>query len=155
MVKPLRALTSEQETGGDVAAADDALPPAQGDIPAATWRLLQEAGHVAAERLHDLLANDKGWKRLKPADQARLIELAFNRAYGPPIKRQARLELSGRVSDAVADSLASLSAIDLPEYGRSANLATAEQAQDVAEGVDTGEAPSARQRAAQRRARKI
>jgi hypothetical protein len=76
--------------------------------------LLQSAGHTAAERLDELLRSS-GFKRLRPSEQAKLIELALNRAYGPPIKREMSVTLSGNVSDAVAASLARLSAYDLPE----------------------------------------
>jgi hypothetical protein len=99
------ASDSPQEAAGS-------RPP---DIPPETWQALQDAGHSAAERLRDLL-QAKAFERLKPSDQARLIELALNRAYGPPIKREMSLTLSGNVSDAVAASLARLSAVDLPEF---------------------------------------
>ena len=84
------------------------------NIPPATWEALSEAGHVAAERLLDLLQS-KSFERLKSGDQARLIELALNRAFGPPIKREMSLTLSGTVSDAVAESLSNLASVDLPE----------------------------------------
>jgi hypothetical protein len=93
------------------------------NIPPATWQALSEAGHVAAERLLDLLQG-KSFERLKAGDQARLIELALNRAYGPPIKREMSLTLSGTVSDAVAESLSNLASVDLPEmatHGRKAH----------------------------------
>tara|TARA_R110000823_G_scaffold5692_6_gene22457 strand:- start:251 stop:634 length:384 start_codon:yes stop_codon:yes gene_type:complete len=84
------------------------------NIPPATWAALSEAGHVAAERLLSLLQGP-AFMRLKAGDQARLIELAMNRAYGPPIKRELSLSLSGQVSDAVAESLGRLAGAELPE----------------------------------------
>jgi hypothetical protein len=102
----------EEETDAP-AAASDGRPTT---IPPDVWTQLQAAGATAAERLADLLAS-KAFERLKPPDQARLIELALNRAYGPPIKREMTLSLSGNVSDAVAASLARLSSADLPELG--------------------------------------
>tara|TARA_R110002167_G_scaffold74809_6_gene209113 strand:- start:1162 stop:1569 length:408 start_codon:yes stop_codon:yes gene_type:complete len=83
-------------------------------IPPNVWVLLQSAGERAAGKLNDMLSSIK-FDRLKPTEQARLVELALNRAYGPPIKREMSLQLTGNVSDAVAASLASLSATDLPE----------------------------------------
>lgn len=83
-------------------------------IPAETWALLRSAGHTAAERL-DTMLKSSSFNRLKASDQARLVELALNRAYGPPVKREMSLTLSGDVSDAVATSLARLSSVDLPE----------------------------------------
>jgi hypothetical protein len=84
-------------------------------IPPEVWQDLQGAASMAAQRLRDLIEK-KSFERLKPSDQARLIELAFNRAYGPPIKREMSLTLSGTVSDAVAESLGRLAASDLPEF---------------------------------------
>ena len=94
----------------------DPEPPAERpqNIPPAAWAALQEAGVAAAERLRDMLAS-KAFERLKAGDKARLIELALTRAYGPPIKREMTLSLSGNVSDAVAASLSRLAAADLPE----------------------------------------
>ena len=102
------------------------------NIPAATWSALQEAGHEAAERLRDLIQSPR-FERLKPGDQARLIELALTRAYGPPIKREMTLSLSGNVSDAVAESLGRLASADLPEMGQ-------ERRKRSGEGSDTGDA---------------
>ena len=83
-------------------------------IPPAVWALLQEAGSVAAGRLLDLL-HSKAFERLKVGDQTRLIQLALDRAYGPPIKREMSLTLSGTVSDAVSEALAAHAGLDLPE----------------------------------------
>ena len=68
----------------------------------------------------------KSFERLKPADQARLIEMALNRAYGPPVKREMTLSLSGTVSDAVAESLGRLAAADLPELRQDRRKRTSE-----------------------------
>lgn len=102
--KPEEALSSLPEARSD----------RRGDVPPETWAALSKAGHSAAQRLLELIEG-RGWSSLKPGDKARLIELALTRAYGPPVQRTASLELRGTVSDAVADSLAKLSAIDLPE----------------------------------------
>jgi len=94
---------------------DNARPTS---IPAEAWEALQEAGHAAAERLRELITA-RSFERLRPAEQARLIALALDRAYGPPVKREMTLSLSGDVTDAVADSLARLSGADLPETRKS------------------------------------
>lgn len=91
--------------------------PAPSGIDPETWATIQQAGSAAAVRLLELIEGP-GWRSLKASDKAALIRLAFDRAYGPPVQRQATLTLSGSVSDAVADSLARLSAADLPETGR-------------------------------------
>jgi len=107
MTQPITILPAEPPN-----IAADARPDA---IPAEAWEALQEAGQRASERLRDLIAG-KSFERLKPADQARLIQLALDRAYGPPVKREMSLTLSGSVSDAVAESLARLASSDLPEF---------------------------------------
>ena len=83
-------------------------------IPAHVWQTLQDSGAMAAQRLSDLL-HGKSFERLKVGDQTRLIQLALDRAYGPPIKREMSLQLSGTVSDAVAESLGRLASTELPE----------------------------------------
>jgi len=91
---------------------DEGRPDA---IPPEAWAALQEAGQAAAERLRDLIAA-KSFERLRPSEQARLIQLALDRAYGPPVKREMSLTLSGNVSDAVAESLGRLASAELPEF---------------------------------------
>lgn len=119
------------DIGDHAPEATDAPSDRPSTIPAEVWAALQDAGQAAAERLRDLL-KAKAFERLKPGDQARLIELALNRAYGPPIKREMTLSLSGNVSDAVAASLARLSASDLPEFGQ-------KRRNVPSEGSDTGQ----------------
>lgn len=104
--------STTSDKGSDVAPKPDS-------VPAHVWTTLQAAGERAADKLLDMLSSKK-FDRLRPSEQARLVELALNRAYGPPIKREMSLTLTGNVSDAVAASLATLSATDLPEMaGRS------------------------------------
>lgn len=97
---------------GGAVEPDDAPRPSA--IPPDVWDHLQQAGSLAAERLHELLAAPS-FTRLRPSDQIKLIDLALVRAYGPPIKREVSLALSGDVSDAVAESLGRLAAAPLPE----------------------------------------
>lgn len=118
-------VTVQADTG---AAEEPQVGP--GDIPAATWAMIQQAGHKAAGRLLELL-DGREWSKLKAGDKLRLVELAMNRAYGPPIKREQRLELRGDVSDAVAASLAKLSSFDLPELRARATQRAAESDLDA------------------------
>lgn len=82
------------------------------------WALMQENGSLATLRLNELLKS-KRFHRLKASEQARIIQLAQDRAYGRPdpgIKRSVKLTLSGG-ADATAQALADLSAkARLPEY---------------------------------------
>ena len=88
-----------------------------GHIPPHVWAKLQEAGQKAAERLVDLL-NSPGFLKLKASDQRGLLDLALTRAYGLPVRRELKVELSSQEGDAIASSLNRLSSrITLPEHG--------------------------------------
>ena len=102
---------------------------APGTIPDHVWRLLGSAGEAAAVRLQHMLTDHDQWAALKQGERLRLVELAMNRAYGPPVKREVKL--TGKLdADAVQASLSRLSdAMDLPEY-RGAGSAPANAAQD-------------------------
>jgi len=76
-------------------------------IPAHVWQLLQEAGEQAASKLLDMLKS-KAFDSYAPTAKARLIELAFTRAYGLPIRRSVDVSLSSSDADAVAQSLLAL-----------------------------------------------
>lgn len=82
------------------------------------WLLIQENGSLATLRLNELLKS-KRFHRLKASEQARLIQLAQDRAYGRPdpgIKRSVKLTLSAG-ADATAQALADLThKARLPEY---------------------------------------
>lgn len=126
-----------QSTENPPAEATSEAPAGQGSIPPETWALIQKAGHRAAEALSDLL-DPKSLEKLKPGDKLRALELAFARAYGPPIKREVSVTLSGDVSDAVSASLAGLAARDLPEMGRSGDVLDAEPGES---GFETHDSP--------------
>lgn len=53
------------------------------EIPEDVWQLIQENGRIATERLNEILTSPK-FLRLRAGDQAKLIALAQNRAYGNP-----------------------------------------------------------------------
>jgi hypothetical protein len=100
-------------------------------IPDHDWTLIQENGTLATQRLNELLKS-KRFHRLKASEQARLIQIAQDRAYGRPdpgIKRSVKLTLSGG-ADATAQALADLTAkARLPEYRTS-------QRQDAQDAVE-------------------
>lgn len=146
----------EEKPGEALTSLPEAQAERRGDIPPETWAALSRAGHSAAQRLLELIEG-RGWASLKPGDKARLIELALTRAYGPPVQRTASLELRGTVSDAVADSLARLSAIDLPETGdaRSGAVTGAGAPRAASEGSDPLDLETALQTASQRRRRAV
>lgn len=50
-------------------------------IDADTWALIQDTGRLASERLYEILSSPK-FTRLRAGDQAKLIKLAQDRAYG-------------------------------------------------------------------------
>lgn len=92
------------------------------NIPSDVWALIQENGRLATERLNELL-NSTRFHRLKASDQAKLIQLAQDRAYGRPdpgVKRTIKT-VSHEIHDATAYSLRDLqSRLALPEYSRAA-----------------------------------
>lgn len=96
------------------------------NIPHDVWLLIQENGRLATERLNELL-NSQRFHRLKASDQAKLIQLAQDRAYGRPdpgVKRTIKT-VSHEMSDATAHSLRLLTdRTSLPEYARSVTQAS-------------------------------
>jgi len=82
-----------------------------------TWDLMQENGRLATERLNEILASPK-FTRLRPSDQAKLIALAQNRAYGVPLNYKTDMgKRAGKFSDVTATALRELATrAALPEY---------------------------------------
>lgn len=87
------------------------------DIDADTWALIQENGRLATERLYQILSSPK-FLRLRAGDQAKLISLAQNRAYGMPKTNKAEDgRRKGTFKDVTAEALNSLvHRASLPEY---------------------------------------
>lgn len=89
------------------------------NIPQEVWDLIQENGQLATQRLHEILSGPR-FHRLRAGDQAKLIALAQNRAYGLP--KSDRSDTGKRkagatdVTQAELNNLASRAA--LPEYRR-------------------------------------
>ena len=87
------------------------------NIPADVWNLIQESGRVATERLHELLVSTR-FTRLRSSDQARLIKLAQDRAYGAPANSKSEQKNSAYI-DVTAEELGSIAdKSELPEYKR-------------------------------------
>jgi len=95
---------------------EDTLRPA--DIPADVWQIVQDNGRLATERLNELLASPR-FMRFRPGDQAKLIALAQNRAYGTPKSNSSSTQKGkrGAASDVTATVLRDLvERTTLPEY---------------------------------------
>jgi len=116
----MKALQSEAPAPANPEASQPVAPLSAhaADIPEHVWIMLQQAGEKAAERLLDIL-RAPSFPKLAPSSQARLIELAFVRAYGLPVRRSVEINLSTSDADAVAASLAAL-ADSLPERAAAA-----------------------------------
>jgi len=113
----IEAANVEEEVTLMIAAPDD--------VPADVWELIQENGRVATERLNELLTSPR-FTRLKAGDQARLIALGQNRAYGMPKANNANKD-NRRVSggDVTAAELNNLvGRATLPEFQRVVTRAT-------------------------------
>lgn len=83
------------------------------DIPLHVQQMLSEAGEMAADRLLEMLSPVR-FRKLTGSVQRAILDLAFTRAYGLPVRRSVALNVDSSKLDAVAASLASLSA-SLPE----------------------------------------
>jgi len=123
--KQLQQLKENQAGGDDQASrqlaselAELSSPTRPDDIPPDVWSLIQDNGRLATERLNEIL-NDPRFIRYSPAAQAKLIQLAQDRAYGranPGVKRVEK-RVSHELADATAASLnRAKSRLHLPEY---------------------------------------
>ena len=100
------------------------------DMPADVWHLVQENGRLATEKLNAILSSPR-FARLRPGDQAKLIALAQNRAYGQPKTNSGAIagKRRGLSSDVTATELRDLaSRTSLPEYSRLPKSAAIEDA---------------------------
>lgn len=113
----------EKEIEGEIVSINDELR--HDHIPHDVWQLIQENGRIAIERLNEILSSPK-FNRLKATDQAKLIALATDRAYGRPdpgIKRVQKTHVV--ITDATATALShAASRAELPEYKSSQPLAS-------------------------------
>lgn len=115
------------------------------NISQEVWDLIQENGELATRRLNEILHSPR-FPRLRASDQAKLIALAQNRAYGMPHNNNATgSKRSGSVSDVTQAELNDLAArAALPEYRRSG--IPREDTIDDAEVVESKPSPKLRRR---------
>ena len=86
------------------------------DIPMHVWDLIQENGEIATEKLNQILLSPR-FMRIRPGDQAKLIALAQNRAYGTPKQNKVDPRRSTGLIDVTAKELQDLAnRTMLPEY---------------------------------------
>lgn len=87
-------------------------------IPQDVWDEIQENGRLATTRLNEILRSPR-FGRLRASDQAKLIALAQNRAYGNPVapKQEAASRKRGGTKDVINAELDNLAyRSSLPEY---------------------------------------
>lgn len=112
------ALTSPaKQTPDEVQGEIERMDNRPDHIDAATWELIQQNGQLATERLNEILRSPK-FTRLRASDQAKLIALAQNRAYGmPQTHRTDPNKNRGGFADVTAEALRDKAArAMLPEY---------------------------------------
>ena len=89
------------------------------DVPAHVWDLILENGELATVRLNEILSSPK-FLRIRAGDQAKLIALAQNRAYGTPKQNRIDPKKGGQLIDVTAHELGKLvERAALPEYKKS------------------------------------
>lgn len=99
------------------------------NIPHDVWLLVLENGRLATERLNEILRSPR-FARLRAGDQAKLIKLAQDRAYGAPAAPKLDNN-KGKVLDLTAEGMRALSSrTDLPEYRRITNREGAKKDND-------------------------
>lgn len=148
MDKAREAVERKQEAltgkaGGDELAAAavgelEAMDGRPETIPKHVWAIMRENGELATKQLNSLLRSPK-FPRLSASDQAKLITLAQNRAYGTPqsgvAKQRKSRAGSGDIVQAELDSL--VYRASLPEYrGRSEEVDDADVVYDEVSETD-------------------
>lgn len=116
----------------DVEAEVEKLDFRPDNIDAETWALIQENGRIATERLNEILVSPK-FLRLRAGDQAKLIALAQNRAYGlPQTNRHDSNKRKGTITDVTASELRQLAdRTTLPEYKLVRNTVEIDDAEEI------------------------
>lgn len=130
-----RRLESErkQEVREDLEGVVGPMDAPPDGIAPETWNLIKENGHLATVRLNEIL-NSKRFHRLSASSQARLIQLAQDRAFGKPIAQKA-VTKSLVITDATARALADQAQrAALPEYRRSAAHKAASASPETGDG---------------------
>jgi len=107
----------EEENAVVVASELERLDGRPDTIPQHVWDLIRENGELATTRLNELLRSPR-FSRYKVADQAKLIALAQDRAYGKPsAPKQTGGRRKGGSRDVVNTELDNMAyRTTLPEY---------------------------------------
>lgn len=102
-------------------AADTVVPMGKPDnIDSETWDLIQETGKLATERLYEILASPR-FLRLRAGDQAKVIKIAQDRAFGVPTSN--RESTKRPIIDITAKALTDLARrAALPEYKQTGKI---------------------------------
>lgn len=109
------------------------------EMPADVWELVQENGRVATERLHEILTSER-FKRLRPGDQAKLIKLAQDRAYGLPTSAKPANNKAGAVIDMSSEEMRQLADKSrLPEYRYAETVERKDVSPPLRKGTDDAE----------------
>lgn len=99
------------------------------NIDAETWELIQDTGREACARLYEIITGPR-FHRIRAGDQAKLIALAQNRAFGMPMvtKSPEIGRRKGSMLDVTASELRDQAARALlPEYNQSRGLRVLEK----------------------------
>jgi hypothetical protein len=110
-----RALQVAQESAAvDREVAQIYKPGKPDHVDDQTWDLIQETGREACARLHEIITGPR-FSRLRAGDQAKLIKLAQERAFGTIISNRA--EKKAVRTNTTAEELGKLAdRARLPEY---------------------------------------
>lgn len=110
------AVASKEAVVEEIEAATSFRPD---DVPEDVWRQIQDNGRLATELLGQILESPR-FLRYRPSEQAKLIALAQNRAYGMPkaaVNTQANGKRRAGSMDVTQHALNNLvSRATLPEY---------------------------------------
>lgn len=113
----------KEQTASDAIAVNgevEQLNARPDDVPSDVWDMMLENGELATTRLNEILTSAR-FSRLRASDQAKLIALAQNRAYGTPKQNRVDPKRGGQLIDVTAHELGRLvERAALPEYKKSA-----------------------------------
>ena len=110
----------QEEIENEIAGLPQNYAHKEEHIPDDVWEIIQDNGRLATKRLNELLTSHR-FHRYKASDQAKLISLAQDRAYGKPnpgIKKVVKATIDLGSKDATNASIKNLrDRLRLPEYG--------------------------------------
>lgn len=109
--------------GGDGDAGDSKSAPRRYEHDAYAQKLIRETGRRAARRFFQMVDNDAFWEGLSPRVQAKLIEMALDRAYGKvetvTAEEKSAAGQQGEIAGALPSHLRALAgSLTLPEMAK-------------------------------------